>query len=58
MGIKFSAFLSKIWYDNLILMSHPAHRRLRVTNFNDLFKNLFIASLLAIDINVKGSTLI
>lgn len=52
MGIKFSAFLSKIWYDNLILTFHPVHRRLRVTNFNDLFKNLFIASLLAIDINV------
>ena len=31
MGIKFSAFLSKIWYDNLILIFHPVHRRLSCT---------------------------
>ena len=58
MGIELCAFLSKIRHDNLILMFHPLHRRLRVTNFNDLLKNLFIASLLATDINVEGGTLI
>jgi hypothetical protein len=49
-------FFQHMWREHFILLLHLLHGRLRVTNFTDLLKNLFIVSLLAKVTKVEGGT--